>query len=99
MRPVRLLSTTAGTHLGAFAALDWALFCSIGLIWGSSFLLIAVGLEAFEPGVITWLRILFGASVLWLVPPARASIDAADRPRLVPPSPLWGGVPFPPFPP
>ena len=32
------MSTTAGTHLGAFTPLDWVLFLSIGLIWGSSFL-------------------------------------------------------------
>jgi drug/metabolite transporter (DMT)-like permease len=98
MRPARLLSTSAGTHLGAFALVDWALFCSIGVIWGSSFLLIAVGLEAFEPGVVTWLRILFGAGVLWLVPAARTSIDPSDRSRLVAISLLWVGIPFTLFP-
>ena len=98
MRAGRLLSTSAGTHLGAFTALDWALFSSIGLIWGSSFLLIAVGLEAFDPGVVTWLRILFGAGVLWLVPSVRTPVDGSDRPRLVALSLLWVGIPFTLFP-
>ncbi|MGZ8593750.1 MAG: DMT family transporter [Actinomycetota bacterium] len=93
-----LLTTSAGTHLGAFTPLDWAMFVSIGAIWGSSFLLIAIGLEDFEPGVITWLRILFGATVLWLVPAARAPIPRGDGLRLVALSLLWVAVPFTLFP-
>jgi drug/metabolite transporter (DMT)-like permease len=93
-----LLTTSAGTHLEAFAPLDWALFLSVGGIWGSSFLLIAIGLESFEPGVVTWLRILFGAAVLWLLPAARPGIERRDRPRLVAMSVLWVAVPFTLFP-
>jgi drug/metabolite transporter (DMT)-like permease len=93
-----VLSTSAGTHAGAFTALDWTLFLSIGGIWGSSFLLIAIGLDAFEPGLITWLRILFGAAVLWLIPSARKRIDRPDVPRLVAMSLLWVVIPFTLFP-
>ena len=76
-----VLTTTEGTHRGAFTPLDWGLFAAIGGIWGSSFLFIAIGLEAFEPGLVTWLRVLFGAGVLWLVPAARGSpIERDDRP-------------------
>ena len=98
--PVRrgVLSTSVGTHRGAFTPLDWALFGSIGLIWGSSFLLIALGLEAFEPGLITWLRVSFGAAVLWIVPASRTRIAREDRARLVALSFLWVGVPFTLFP-
>jgi drug/metabolite transporter (DMT)-like permease len=98
--PVRrgVLSTSVGTHRGAFTALDWALFGAIGLIWGSSFLLIALGLEAFEPGLITWLRVLFGAAALWLVPASRTRITREDRARLIALSFLWVGVPFTLFP-
>ncbi|HEY7762001.1 MAG TPA: DMT family transporter, partial [Actinomycetota bacterium] len=77
---------------------DWALFGSIGLIWGSSFLLIAIGLDAFEPGLITWLRVLFGAAVLWIVPVSRTRIAHEDRARLVALSFLWVAVPFTLFP-
>jgi drug/metabolite transporter (DMT)-like permease len=93
-----VLSTTAGTHLGSFTPLDWVLFLSIGLIWGSSFLLIAIGLDAFEPGLVTWLRIAFGASALWLVPASRQRLHRADFPRLVAVSTLWVAIPFTLFP-
>lgn len=93
-----VLSTSVGTHRGAFTAADWVLFASIGLIWGSSFLLIAIGLRAFEPGLITWLRVLFGAATLWLVPAARSPIDRRDRARLVALSLLWVAIPFTLFP-
>ena len=59
-----LLTTSEGTHRGAFSPRDWTLFGSIGGIWGSSFLFIAIGLESFAPGLVTWMRVLFGASVL-----------------------------------
>lgn len=92
------MTTTAGTHLGAFTPLDWAMFLSIGLIWGSSFLLIAIGLDAFEPGLITSLRIILGASALWLVPAARQRVHREDLPRLVALSLLWVAIPFTLFP-
>jgi drug/metabolite transporter (DMT)-like permease len=93
-----VLSTTAGTHRGAFTLLDWGLFVGIGLIWGSSFLLIAIGLEAIEPGLITWLRVALGALVLWLVPSARSPLGQEDRPRILALSFLWVAVPFTLFP-
>ena len=92
------MSTTAGTHLGAFTTLDWVLFLSIGSIWGSSFLLIAIGLDAFAPGLVTWLRVVFGAAALWLVPAARPKVHREDFPRLVAVSILWIAIPFTLFP-
>ena len=93
-----VLSTSHGTHAGAFTPLDWGLFLAIGGIWGSSFLLIRIGLDAFAPGLITSLRIVVGASVLWLVPAARSPVDRADRPRLIALSVLWVAIPFTLFP-
>ena len=93
-----VLSTSVGTHRGAFTAPDWGLFASIGAIWGSSFLFIAIGLEAFEPGLITWLRVALGAGVLWFVPAARTSVAREDLARLVAMSFLWVAVPFTLFP-
>jgi drug/metabolite transporter (DMT)-like permease len=95
----RILSTTHGTNREAFSLADWALFLSVGTIWGSSFVFIAVGLEAFEPGLITWLRVGFGAAVLWFVPAARRErIASEDRARLVALSFLWVAIPFTLFP-
>jgi drug/metabolite transporter (DMT)-like permease len=84
--------------MGAFTPLDWGRFVSIGGIWGSSFLLIAIGLDAFEPGLVTWLRILLGASALWLVPAARQPLHREDLPRLLTLSVLWVAIPFTLFP-
>lgn len=95
----RILTTSEGINRGAFSALDWALFVSISLIWGSSFLLMAIGLEAFEPGLITLLRVGLGAGALWLVPKARATrVERADWPRLTALSFLWVAIPFTLFP-
>jgi drug/metabolite transporter (DMT)-like permease len=94
----RVLSTSEGTHLGAFTSLDWALFLSIGAIWGASFLLIAIGLNAFEPGLVTWLRVGAGAVTLAVLPAARTRIDRADLPRVVTMSIVWVAVPFTLFP-
>jgi len=98
-RSSRLLTTTEGLNRGAFTTMDWTLFVSISLIWGSSFLMMAIGLEAFEPGLITLLRIGLGAAALWLVPKARAvHIARTDWPRLVVLSFLWVAIPFTLFP-
>jgi drug/metabolite transporter (DMT)-like permease len=94
----RVLSTTHGSHRGAFAGVDWVLFLVVGTIWGSSFLLMAIGLEAFRPGLVTWLRVLFGASALWVAPGARAPIERRDRARLLLLSITWVVIPFTLFP-
>lgn len=94
----RVLSTSHGTHRGAFAAVDWMLFLTVGTIWGASFLLIAIGLEAFRPGLITWLRIAFGAAALWPFRGARVRIAREDLPRLFVLSVAWVVLPFTLFP-
>ena len=94
----RLLSTSEGAHGGSFHLADWGAFLGVGLIWGSSFLWIAIGLEALEPGLITWIRVAAGAAVLWLVPGVRQPIEREDRLRLVAVSFLWVSIPFTMFP-
>lgn len=81
-----------------FAALDWMLFSAVGLIWGSSFLLIKIGLEAFHPGLITWARVGMGAAALMALPAARKRIAREDRNALVLLSIVWVGIPFTLFP-
>lgn len=79
----RILSTAHGVNREAFAPLDWGLFQGLPAIWGSSFLFMAVGLDAFHPGVVTLLRVGLGAATLALVPAAHRRIARADWPRLV----------------
>ena len=39
-----------------FGALDWALAAALALTWGSSFLLIAIIIEHFDPAVVPFGR-------------------------------------------
>ncbi len=77
------------------------LFLSVSLIWGSSFLFMEIGLEAFHPGLVTWLRVVFGAAVIATVPGARKSrvpIAAGDRPRILMLGGIWIALPLTLFP-
>jgi drug/metabolite transporter (DMT)-like permease len=94
----RALEATASLNPGAFSFGDWGLFVSIALIWGSSFLFIAIALDTIEPGLITWGRVALGAAVLNVVPRARTRFLPEDRFRMVLLSLLWVGVPFTLFP-
>jgi drug/metabolite transporter (DMT)-like permease len=90
--------TSFGTNRGDFGIADWGLLSGIALIWGSSFLFIAVGLEAFEPGVVTLARVLLGFAALAFVPRARKPIDPIDRPRMAALGLLWIAIPLTLFP-
>lgn len=68
---------------GNFSQTDWALLLTISLIWGSSFLWIAIGLDAFHPAVIALFRMVFGALVLAFVPSARQSMPRSTWPALM----------------
>ena len=95
-RPVLRVGPAAND--AAFESGDWALFAAVSLTWGASFLFIDIGLDAFEPEVVTFLRVALGALALRLLPTPTASIDPADRGRVVVLSVLWVGIPFTLFP-
>jgi drug/metabolite transporter (DMT)-like permease len=91
----RLLTTAVGTHLDAFGPAEWALLAGVALIWGSSFLLMEVGLRALRPGLITLLRIGFGALALALVPRARrGAVAREDLPRVALLGITWMALPL-----
>lgn len=94
----RILSTSHGTHRGAFGVSDWVRFLSLAVIWGSSFVLIAQGLDAFRPGLVTWLRVVSGVAVLALFRRQRTAIAHEDRTRFIVIALLWVAVPFTLFP-
>lgn len=59
----------------------------------------AIGLDAFHPGLVTWLRIGFGAAFLALLPGARKSrIPAPDLTRVRSLGVLWIAIPLTLFP-
>lgn len=88
----------AETHtdpaLDKFAALDWALLAGTALLWGSSFIWIAEALEAFEPALITLIRVAFGAATLAVFPRARAGVPRADLPSIALLGLLWMAAPL-----
>jgi drug/metabolite transporter (DMT)-like permease len=73
---------------------DWLAIAVPGLIWGSSFFLIAEGLDAFSPYLVTWLRIGFGLSVLSMVPAARRPVPRDAWPRIATLGLIWMAVPL-----
>lgn len=89
---------TVAERTDPFGSQDWAIFVAIAVIWGSSFLLIAIGLESLAPGLITLLRVGFGALALASIPGARVAIEPSDRGRVLLLSLVWTAIPFTLFP-
>ncbi|GGI09076.1 DMT family transporter [Egicoccus halophilus] len=90
-----MLATSGGTNLEAFGGPEWGLLAVIATIWGTSFLFMAVGLEAFEPGLIALARVGLGALSLALVPAARRTrVAREDLPRVALLGVLWMGIPL-----
>lgn len=95
----RLISTSHGTNRDAFTPVDWAMFGTLGLIWGSSFLLMAIGLDSFHPGLVALLRIVAASLFLYSIPRIRHSrIEPEDRARVVLIGFTWVALPFTMFP-
>ncbi|CAN5649677.1 DMT family transporter [soil metagenome] len=95
----RLISTTEGSSAHPFTPTDWGLLLVPSVIWGASFLLIAEGLEAFRPGLVTLLRITFGFIALACIPAARRTrIEREDWPRVAMVGVVWIAFPMTMFP-
>lgn len=90
----RVLSTTQGSQLGPFGLVEWALLAGVALIWGSSYLLIEIGLESLAPPTIGWARVTLGFLVLVAVPAARRRIERSDYPRVAILGFTWVAIPF-----
>ncbi|UCG41514.1 MAG: EamA family transporter [Acidimicrobiia bacterium] len=80
----RYLSTSDGTHDGHFGPTEWAMLAFNSVVWGSSFLLIAISIEALTPGMVAWARLILSGGFLALMPAARRKIEREDwRPLAV----------------
>ena len=90
--------TAEGMHRAAFTPRDWALFIGPAVIWGTSFLFIAEGLETLKPGVVTFGRMLFGFLTLALFPAARTPIPRHEWKRIAAVSITWLAFPMTLFP-
>lgn len=104
----RLFQQSTAANDDAFTTQDWGLFVAVAAIWGSSFLLIDIGLDAFPPGLITLIRVGSGAAALWALPRSitmrvgrpisDTKIDPDDRTRMLLLSVVWVAIPFTLFP-
>ncbi|MEM7142311.1 MAG: DMT family transporter [Actinomycetota bacterium] len=93
-----MTTTEQPAEEASFAPLDWGLLIVPAVIWGGSFLFMAIGLDAFEPGVVTLLRVLFGLVALVFLPAAKATVDPADRPKIILLGFTWMAFPLTLFP-
>ncbi|MDQ4144134.1 MAG: DMT family transporter [Actinomycetota bacterium] len=82
------------SSLDRFGARDWGLLAGTALLWGSSFIWIEEALEAFEPGLITLVRVVFGAATLAVFPRARATVPRSDIPAIALLGLLWMAAPL-----
>ncbi|MFP5310153.1 MAG: DMT family transporter [Actinomycetes bacterium] len=90
----RLPTTSSGTLTDAFGTPEWGLLAAIALIWGSSFVFMAEGLEALRPAVITTARLGLGALALSVLPRARRAVDREDLPRIAFLGVIWMAIPL-----
>lgn len=74
--------TNIGSRPAAYGPTEWALTLTIGLIWGSAFLWIALGVDHLAPGIVAFGRVALGAVALAAFPAARRRIERADWPRI-----------------
>ena len=94
MRTARVITTAPGTRAEAFGPVEWGLLASIGLMWGSSFVFIAEGLEAFEPGLVAFLRIALGTATVALARRARRPVAREDWGRIAVLGLVWMAAPL-----
>jgi len=93
-----MTDSTTATDNSPFKLLDWGLLLGAASIWGSSFLFIAIGLEAFAPGVVTFLRVALGALFIASLPGAWRPIERADRAAIAWLAVTWIAFPLSMFP-
>ncbi len=89
-----LVTTASGLNAGAFGWLDWLLMAGTGLMWGSSFILIAESLESLAPAAVTLIRLVLGALALGVIRGARKKVDREDLPRIALLGVVWMAVPL-----
>ena len=89
-----MFPTSRGSVGGPFGLVEWAMLAGVALIWGSSYLLIDISLEAVTPPTIAWIRSTLGFVVLAAFPAARRPVDRADWWRILVLGMTWLTIPF-----
>ena len=86
--------TSVSPSLAKFGAQDWGLLAGTALLWGSSFIWIEEALEAFQPALITLIRVVLGAATLAVFPRARVKVPRDDLPAIALLGLLWMAAPL-----
>jgi drug/metabolite transporter (DMT)-like permease len=90
----RVFQTAPGTRPEAFGPVECGLMSAVGLMWGSSFLWIDIGLDAFRPGLVALARVAFGAGALAVVRRSRTPVARSDWPRIILLALVWTSTPL-----
>ncbi|MEO7398974.1 MAG: DMT family transporter [Ilumatobacteraceae bacterium] len=77
-----------------FGPPEWAMSTVIAVIWGSSFLWIAIAIDHVDVTVVPLARCLFGVGALGLFAPARVRVDRRDQRRFAFLGLCWMAIPF-----
>ncbi|MFW2383110.1 MAG: DMT family transporter [Acidimicrobiales bacterium] len=97
-----LFQAAEAKNTGQFSAADWGLFCAVSFIWGASFLLIDIGLDALTPGMVTLVRVGSGALALLALTRIRQGRFTLPKPedhrRIAVLAVIWVAIPFTLFP-
>lgn len=88
------MNAPARSQHDAFAFQDWAWLVAVALIWGSSYLLIAFGVEHFQPPLVAFLRLAFGVAVLATIPAARRPVPRSEWRAIALLGIVWLALPF-----
>ncbi len=75
--------TNIGSRPAAYGPAEWGLTLTLGFIWGSAFLWIALGVDSMSPGVVAFGRVALGAGALATFSRARRAIDREDWGRII----------------
>ncbi|HET7386166.1 MAG TPA: DMT family transporter [Nocardioidaceae bacterium] len=86
---------TAAARSTQFAVRDWLLLATVAAMWGSSFVLIKIGIVDLAPTTVAWLRLLFGTATLAAFPSSRRPLrNRRDWPLVAVLGVCWMAVPF-----
>ena len=77
-----------------FGPAEWGLSSLLALTWGSSFLLIAVAIDHFDPSLVPFGRSLAGAVALACIRGSREAIPRGHWPRIAVLGLVWMALPF-----
>lgn len=88
------MTVSSMTRLEAFGPLDWGLLAAAAMMWGASFLMMDVALDALHPGAVAWLRLVFGFATLACFPAARRPVPRGELRGIALLGLVWMAVPM-----